>query len=54
MRSPLRDVEASFFMRLFNIPTSVGTRPRTKKELLSRQSFLQGLEDHLCVFDTYV
>lgn len=38
----------------FHTLGSVGTKPQLKKEYLPWKSFVQGLEDHLCVFGTSV
>ncbi len=49
-----QDVKASFSMHLFHIPTLISTEFGTKRESLPWQSFLQGLEDHLCISFMYV
>ncbi len=48
-RSTPIDAKAPFLICLFHTPNSIGTKPQPERESLHWQSFLQGLEDNLCI-----
>ncbi len=50
LSSPL----SSFLVHLFHTRSSVETKLQLERKSLPQQSSLQGLEEHLCVFSTYV